>query len=177
MKKILSTLSIITSVVFANPTTFNIQLTNSTIGGYFETGVTQENIKVRGMYLYNDHSDKKNFYSAGLKAEGNLIGFENSNMRFSLITDFMHTNNNSAIAIGVGVFSFIPQINLPIFVRVEGEYAPKVLSFDDANRASKIDMNVGYFPIENGEVFIGYRNITFNHNYNSVSYVGIGYSF
>jgi len=176
MKKLLSVF-VFGSVMFASPTTINIQVTNSTIGGYLETGLTQEKLKVRGMFIYNDNSNKHNFYSAGIKAEGNLIGSNNTSTKFSIITDFVHTKNNSAIALGCGIFSFMPQINLPVFIRAEGEYAPKVLSFDDAERFSKVSMDVGYMPIENGEVFVGYRNISFNNNYNSSLYFGLGYSF
>jgi hypothetical protein len=64
-----------------------------------------------------------------------------------------------------------------VFVRGEYEFAPKVLSFDDANRFSKIDAQIGIQPIENGELFVGYRNISFNHNYDSGIYGGIGYHF
>ena len=163
--------------LFAAPTNVNIQITNSTLAGYLETGINQENIKIRGMYLYNDNENKNNFYLAGIKAEGNLIGFEEDNIKFSLISDFVHTKNNSAVSLGFGIFSFIPKVEIPLFVKVEGEYAPKVLSFDDADRFSRVDINFGYMPIENGEVFVGYRNISFNHNYNSAAYFGLGYNF
>ena len=175
MKKFL--LSILGVILFAAPTSFNIQLTNSTLAGYLETGITQENIKLRGMYLYNDNENKNNFYLAGIKAEGNLIGFEDSNIKFSLISDFAHTKDNNAVALGFGIFSFVPKVDIPLFVRCEGEYAPKVLSFDESDRFSRIDFNFGYMPIENGEVFVGYRNISFNHNYNSDFYFALGYSF
>ena len=174
MKKFLI---LVGTLLFANPTSFNIELTNSTLGLNLESGVFQENVKAKGFYLYNDNSNKHNFYSVGIRAEGNLIGVDYENLRFSLITDFSHTKNNSAVSLGFGVFSFIPEISLPVFVRVEGEYAPKVLSFDDADRFSRVDGGIGYMPIENGEVFVGYRNISFNHNYNSSIYFSLGYSF
>jgi len=176
MKKILL-VALLSIISFAKPTFINFQVTNSTVLGYLESGITQENIKLRGSYLYNDNSNKHNFYSVGLKAEGNLIGMEKANIKFSILSDFVHTKNNSAVALGFGLFSFIPQINLPIFVQGEFEYAPKVLSFDDADRFSRVDVSVGYFPIESGNIFVGYRNISFNSNYNSSVYFGVGYSF
>ena len=177
MKKALFILIAAGVGLFAQNTNVNLQITNSTIGVYAESGITQNNIKARGFYMYNDNSNKNNFYLAGIKAEGKLIGMNVENMKFSVIADFVHTKNNSAIPLGFGVFSYIPNISLPLFVRVEAEYAPKVLSFDDANRFSRVDAEVGYSPIVNAEIFVGYRDISFNHNYNSVCYGGLGYNF
>ena len=163
--------------LFAQNTNFNLQITNSTIGVYAESGITQNKIKIRGLYLYNDNNDRNNFYLAGIKAEGNLIGVNADNIKFSIISDFVHTKSNSAVALGAGFFSYLPKVSLPLFVRVEAEYAPKVLSFDDADRFSRVDAEIGYAPIVNAEIFAGYRNISFNHNYNSVFFGGLGYSF
>jgi len=177
MKKILMSLVAAGVSLFAQNTNVNLQISNSTIGVYAESGIIQNNIKARGFYFYNDNSNKNNFYLAGIKAEGNLIGVDIQNIKFSLISDFVHTKDNSAVAVGFGVFSYIPNINLPIFIRAEAEYAPKVLSFDDADRFSRIDTQIGYAPITNAEIFVGYRNLSFNHNYNSDIYAGVGYSF
>ncbi len=177
MKKTVMALMVAGVFLFAQNTNVNLQISNSTIGVYAESALTQNNIKARGFYLFNDNSNKNNFYLAGIKAEGNLIGMNVENMKFSVIADFVHTKNNSAIPLGFGVFSYIPNISLPIFVRMEAEYAPKILSFDDANRFSRIDAQIGYSPIVNAKIFAGYRNISFNHNYNSVFYAGLGYDF
>ena len=176
MKKIIAS-SLLGCFLFAQNTNLNFQITNSTIGVYAESGITQNDIKARGFFLYNDNENKHNFYLAGIKAEGNLIGVDLQSLKFSLNIDFVHTKDNSAIPLGFGIFSYIPNINLPIFLRAEAEYAPKVLSFDDANRFSRVDAQIGYAPITNAEIFAGYRTISFNHNYNSAVYFGIGYNF
>ncbi len=177
MKKFISGILIAGSCLFAQNTNVNLQITNSTIGVYAESGITQNNIKARGFFLYNDNSNKNNFFLLGVKAEGNLIGVNIQNIKFSLIADFVHTKDNTAIPLGFGVFSYIPNLNIPVFVRAEAEYAPKVLSFDNADRFSRFDVNVGYSPITNAEIFAGYRNLSFNHNYNSALYIGLGYNF
>ena len=163
--------------LFAQTSNINLQITNATIGMYAESGITQNNIKLRGFYLYNDNTNKNNFYLAGIKAEGKLIGVDVENLKFSVVADFVHTKNNSAIPLGFGAFSYIPNISIPIFIRMEAEFAPKVLSFNDASRFSRVDVQVGYTPIINAELFAGYRDISFNHNYNSVFYGGLGYNF
>ena len=155
----------------------NIQISNDTLGVYAQGQITQNNIYARGFFLYNDQDHRHNFYSAGVKAEGNLIGVKMQNVKFSLIADFVHTKDNSAVPLGIGVFGYIPNVQYPVFVRGEYEFAPKILSFDDADRFSRFDAQIGLQPIENGELFVGYRNISFNHNYKSGLYVGIGYNF
>jgi len=157
--------------------TFNVQITNDTLAVYAQGAITNNNIYARGYFLYNDEKGKYNFYSVGLKGEGHLIGSEYTNTKFSLLLDFVHTKDNSALPLGFGFFSYIPGLQYPVFLRGEYEFAPKVLSFNDANRFSKVDMQFGVQPIENGEIFVGYRNISFNRNYESAIYGGLGYHF
>ena len=102
---------------------------------------------------------------------------EYHNIKFSLIVDAAHIKNNTAIPAGIGIFTYLPNISLPVFVKAEAEYAPKILSFDDADRFSRIDTQIGYFPIDNARIFLGYRSISFSHSYNSCIYAGLGYSF
>jgi len=175
MKKIIFTALAGISFLFAN--NINLQITNSTLAIGGEATITQNNIKARGQFIYNDNSNKHNFFLVGVKAEGNLIGLEYQNVKFSVILDGVHTKDNSAIPIGIGVFSYIPNINLPVYIKTEAEFAPKILSFDDANRFGRVDAQLGYYPITNAQIFIGYRNISFNHNYNSNIYAGVGYNF
>ncbi|WP_457564866.1 hypothetical protein [Caminibacter sp.] len=175
MKKLL-TATLFAGVLFAQ-NNVNIQISNETLGIYAQGKITQNNIYARGFFLYNDEDGKHNFYMAGVKAEGNLIGAELQNIKFSLIADFVHTKDNSAIPLGIGAFGYIPNLQYPVFVRGEYEFAPKILSFDDADRFSRFDAQIGIQPIENGEIFVGYRNISFNHNYKSGLYVGLGYNF
>jgi len=176
MKKTLISSLVLASTLFANNYA-GLQLTNDTLSLYVQTKLTQNNIYARAGYLYNDNKNKNNFYFVGIKGEGNLIGIDVPNLKVSLLLDFVGTKNNSALPIGIGLFGYIPNFNLPVFVKTEAAYAPQVLSFKDANRFSRVDVSLGIQPIENSELFIGYRNISFNHNYDSSFYGGIGYHF
>ena len=175
MKKLLLALLVVGTLFAQN--NVNIQISNDTLGIEAQGQITQNNIFARGFFLYNDESGRYNFYSLGVKAEGHLIGVDAQNIKFALIADFVHTKDNSAIPLGIGAFGYIPNIQYPVFVKGEYEFAPKILSFDDADRFSKVDIRVGIQPIENGELFLGYRNISFNHNYKSGLYLGLGYNF
>jgi len=164
-------------VVFAFGENFlNLKLTNKTVevsGQYII--IPQNNIYARATYLYND--DKDNFYSVGLKGEGNLIGSDIDNLKFSLLMDFVYVKDYSALPIGVGINYMLNQFNLPIFVRAEAEYAPEVLSFNKAEKFSKFFVEIATQPITNGEMFVGYRHISFTNTYNAGFYVGVGFVF
>jgi len=177
MKKILISVLMLGSVgLWADNNEIGLKITNDTLAAYTQVKVTPNNIFARGEFLYNDNANKHNFYLAGIKAEGNLIE-DDSNLRFSVFIDFVGTKNNSALPIGIGVLKYINNFQIPVFVQAEGEYAPKVLSFDDNDRFSRVDASIGIKPIENAKIFVGYRNISFNHNYDSSVYGGVAFSF
>jgi len=177
MKKILIAILILGSVgLWADNNEVGLKITNDTLAANSQVKVTPNNIFIRGEYLYNDNTNKNNFYLAGMKAEGNLIE-DDSNLKFSVLVDFVHTKNNSALPIGMGVYKYIDTFKIPVFIQAEGEYAPKVLSFNDADRFSRIDTSIGIKPIINAKIFVGYRNISFNHNYDSSVYGGVAFSF
>ena len=176
MKKLLIAASLAT-LMFADNFA-NIKLTNDTVELNAQAIMNMDhNIYARASFLYNDNDNKHNFFSLGVKGEGNIIGLELDYLKFSLIMDFVHTKDNSAVPLGIGVNSYIPNMQLPTFIRAEYEFAPQILSFDDADRFSRFYIEGGFQPIENAELFVGYRDISFNSNYDASFYVGAGYNF
>jgi len=173
MKKILLILTSL--ILYAH--NLSIELTNSTflVGGEFK--IPNQNVKLRGDFIYNDNKNKHNFFSVGIKAEGLLIGTDSQNIIFDMLIDVVHIKDNTAIPLGAGIFGYVPNISLPFYFKIEEEYAPKVLSFKDAYRFNRFDIQIGYYPIYNGKIFIGYRSISFNTNYNNSMYAGIGIDF
>jgi len=176
MKKVLISALMLGSVGLWADNDLGLKLTNDTLAVYTQVKVAPKNIFVKAEYLYNDTENKNNFYLVGMKAEGNLRE-DDSNLKFSVLVDFVHTKDNSALPIGIGFYKFIDTLKIPAFIQAEGEYAPKVLSFDYADRFSKVDVSIGIKPIENAKIFVGYRNISFNHNYDSSGYGGVAFSF
>jgi len=173
MKKFLLS-AVIAGSLFAD-NFINVQITNSTIMVEGQTLASHNKpFYIKAGFLV--HSDKNNFYYAGIKSEGQIIGVDIP-ATFSLFIDAVHTKNNTAIPMGVGFSSYLEQFKMPVFIRGEFEYAPKVLSFDDAERFSRYKGELGIRFIENGEVFAGYRHISFDKVYNSAIYGGIGLSF
>ena len=152
---------------------FNIELTNETL--MFNTTIKhyiQDNnsVGLRGDYLYYDNENRSNYFNIGAEVEGKL---EFYNSKFSIFMDYSHIKNSSALPIGFG-FLF-PQNKK--FVNVEVGYAPKVLSFDEADKFFKAKIELGIVPIKKVHLILGYRVITFKKNYQSNLYLGAGFSF
>ena len=173
MKKILLSFLLVGSLFAEN--FLNLQISNETLmfEGQYKISF-QEPFYVRGGYLIN--STKSNFAYVGIKSEGQIIGADLP-AKFSLFLDYVKTKNSSAIPIGIGVNSYLNDFSIPFFIRGEVAYAPKILSFEEANKFVKLKVESGVRFIENGEVFIGYRNFSFDKVYNSVFYGGIGFNF
>ena len=153
----------------------NLQISNETLmfEGQYRISF-EEPFYLRGGYLIN--AQKSNFIYAGIKSEGHIVG-ANLPAKFSIFLDYVDIKYNSAIPIGIGVNSYLYNFSIPFFVRGEAEYAPKILNLKGANKFAKLKVEVGVRFIENGELFAGYRNISFDEVYNSVFYGGVGFSF
>jgi hypothetical protein len=172
MKKILLPILVASSLVASD---VNLEITNETLMANATINI-QQNFGVRGDYLYND-SEKSNYYSIGFQVEGKNA-LDDYNSKLAIFIDYSHTKNNSAIPIGVSVYNGnFGNLQYPLFAKAEVAYAPKVLSFSDANRFFKAKVELGIKPIENAKLFIGYRKISFNQNYQSVGYAGVGFVF
>jgi len=176
MKKLLVLPFLMSSFVLAS--SLNLEVTDSTLAVNAELSVPEnENFALRATYLYNDNSGKDNYYSIGLQAEGQNA-LDSYNTKLKIFVDFDHTKDNSAIPIGVGIVNNnFGNTDYPLFGSVEVAFAPKILSFDNAERLFKFKAEVGVQPIENAKAFIGYKKISFNSSYLSVGYVGIGFVF
>ena len=169
MKKILLVLS---SLAILNASDININITNDTLETNLKVDIPQ-NFSIRGDFLYNDKTN--NYYSAGFQANGLIYG---DNTKLKLFLDYVYTKNNSALPLGIGIFNdSFGEFTYPLFTNAEVEYAPTVLSFRDAKRFLSSRVEFGVSPIINAKLFVGYRIISFNKNYDSNIYAGIGFKF
>ena len=175
MKKLLFSLLAISSI-FASD--LNLEITNETLAGNLNLNLPQyENFQMRGTYLYYDDENKNNYYSVGFGAIGENA-LDNYNSKLTIFIDYVHTKDNSALPIGIGIFNKnFGNFQHPLFAKAEIAYAPKVLSFDEATKFLKAKVELGIKPIKNAKLFIGYKTISFNKNYLSVGYAGIGFMF
>ena len=167
---------LLASSIFANEA--NLEITNHSIEINTKISIPQnENFSFRGSYLYNDKTNKNNYFSAGIQAQGENA-LDSYNSKFAIFIDFDYTKNNSALPIGISLFNDnFGNTNYPLFAKIELAYAPSVLSFDNADKFYKIKTEIGVKPIENAKLFIGYKQTNFNTNYQAVGYIGVGFIF
>ena len=153
----------------------NLQISDKTLmfEGQYKI-ISQKSFYFRGGYLVNYKN--ANFAYVGIKAESKIIETIFPT-KFSIFLDFVSTKNNSAIPIGIGMDSYIGGISVPFFVRGEVEYAPKFLSFKKANKFIKCKVETVARFVKDIETFLGYRIISFDKNYNSALYLGVGFYF
>jgi len=175
MKKILLP-ALLAISLFASDAT--LELTNNTLMINGSVSIPQnQNFALRGGYLYNDNTNKDDFYYVGVEAVG-YNAIDNYNSKLSVFIEMDHTKNNTAVPIGIRVSnSHFGDFQYPLFASASIAYAPAILSFDDADRFTKTNIQIGLQPIDNAKVFVGYRNISFDSNYQSAFYFGVGFIF
>jgi len=175
IKKLLLPLTI-SGALFASD--LNFEISNNTIAANTNLNLPQnENFQLRATYLYNANENKSNYSSIGLGAIGDTP-IDDYNSKISIFIDIDHITDNTAIPIGFSIFNNnFGGYQYPFFAKAEIAYAPNILSFDKADREVKSKVEFGIKPIENAKAFIGYKSTNFNHNYLSVGYMGIGFSF
>jgi len=156
----------------------NLEITNTTLAANLNLLLPQkETFALRATYLYNDDKNKNDYYSVGFGAIGENA-LDNYNSKLTIFIDYTHTKNNSALPIGIGLFNNnFGNFQYPLFAKAEIAYAPQVLSFDEANKFLKAKVEFGLKPIQNAKTFIGWKTISFDNNYLSVVYAGIGFVF
>jgi len=175
MKKILLPF-LLAGSIFAND--LNIEITNYSLALNTEITIPKNpNYAVRGTYLYNDKPNQNNYFSIGFQAQGENA-LDQYNSKLAIFIDFDHTKDNGALPIGISLFNKnFGNTTYPLFGKMEVGYSPAVLSFDNATRFLKVKAEIGVKPIKNAKVFVGYRKIRFNENYQSLGYAGIGFIF
>ncbi|MRJ06460.1 MAG: hypothetical protein C6I01_02925 [Epsilonproteobacteria bacterium] len=137
--------------------------------GEFQIGLKPIFARIHGLYV----KDGDNWGGVGFMTQGPFIGYPNLNV--SLFVDGVHSQNRNALPIGVGFNYWIPYAFLPLSIRGEFEYANNLLTFGDADRFSRGVIEIGVQIIENGELFLGYRNLRWDSPFKSNWYLGVGF--
>lgn len=84
---------------------------------------------------------------------------------FSWVDD---ETDNGAIAFGLKYrLDLAPMLSF----RVEGDYSPSVLAFDELDQYSRVDANVNFLAMPTVELFVGWREIRFEFENRSEAYI------
>jgi|GEM_PF-6737798 len=177
MKQVLFLSFIFPLLLIGNSLKVSVSHTSSAIDGEFQIGTTPISVRGGGVHHRNNSLFKGNstFEYVGISTTGGMVGFPT--LRLSLMVDLVHSSHRTAIPFGIGFSYLYPYGWLPIFIRGYLEYANSNLTYGKANRFFRGEVDLGIQPISNGEIFIGYRSISWNSNWDSVYLLGLGFIF
>ena len=153
--------------------------------GQFNENVAPETMYVGIKFLDADNSNRVNdesLYEIGFlmkKAMGE------SGLKVGLGVKANYTKDYTTLPLGI-VFDYALPFKtiVPMSVGADVYYAPKVLSFSDANKYFEYRLEYDAEVIDHGHVVIGYRHIKTdyddirgNFTYNASAYVGFNFEF
>ncbi len=168
MKKVFLS-SLITSSLLLGSSSFEININNETLEVSSEVYLNDTyNVNNSSNYYFiasylnteDEESDKtsSSLVTAGFKV---LNPYSNDNgLSLGLGVKSVYSNNEEEqfFAVPLSLYSKL-ELNELIYFDLGIAYAPKVLSFSDAQKYTDIKFKTNYKVLEDGYLFLGYRNI------------------
>ncbi len=129
---------------------------------YFTDVPEYRNFFIEGNFL----NAKKNLYGLGISAENSPINYQN--LLFSIGLKGVHSSyaadSFTALPITIGAKVKLGLDMIPdTYIGVRAEYAPSVLSFQDADNYSDVRAEIDANIIPNVNVYIGARRVNTNY--------------
>ncbi|HEO97796.1 MAG TPA: hypothetical protein ENO02_00690 [Epsilonproteobacteria bacterium] len=128
------------------------------------------------------HSDGDNLLGIGFSGENQLQG--TNGLRVSLGLKAVFADEFAAIPLLARASYTLPLADTvpPITVEMNVAYAPKILSFNEAERYTEFRTQLGMELVPNIHLFTGYRYIdtdykAFDHTFNESFYLGLKFGF
>ena len=169
MKKIIMGSLVVSSLLVAN-NNFEINFNSDTVE-------VASSIYLNDKYILNDNSDyffdikylyseEKNKYqntqklaSIGLKAISPY--YDDNGFNFGLGINAVIADNNPGKTFFATPLSLYAsyEINEKVSINIDGSYAPSILTYSDGDNFSQYNVKVNYQIIDNGNLYVGLRNI------------------
>ena len=173
-----------------NSASININNEDLELNANLDIGQFNENVEPETMFigvkcLDADNSNRVNddaLYELSFLMKKEM-GESGLNVGLGIKTNY--TKDYTTLPLGV-VFEYgLPSITVvPMSLRANIYYAPKVLSFRDANKYFEYRLEYDAEIIEHGHVIVGYRHIKTDYDdvrgtftYNASAYVGFNFEF
>ena len=119
-------------------------------------------------------------FSAGFMLRQNLNGMENMKFGIGFKGTYTKVANSKHIALPINAeLSYTLPLDIAVPITLSGSiaYAPSVLTFEDANKYFEGRAEISAQIIEQGSLFIGYRQIDTNfknadYEFSNTGYIG-----
>jgi len=166
MKKILAGLLITSSFLFANSSAqININDDTLEIGTdiylnkYYDVNNNSNYyMTLRHLRVEDDYKPTKSLSSLGLKLVNPLTDNYGISLGLGIKSVYVDQDSLSFISVPLTLNGRV-EINEVLYVDLDVGYAPKVLSFSDAQSYTDIQARVNYKILANGYIYVGGRNI------------------
>lgn len=186
LKKLLLSLALSASLFAMHEASLNLNNNDIEVNGNLDIGELNQSDYPNAYFLTLGLLDVDNkesttpLVSAGFMLRQNLRGTDG--LKFGIGFKGTHTKvervKHAAIPINVELSYVLPiDIVIPIMISGAVSYAPPVLSFEDADRYFEGRAELSLQIVEQGSLFVGYRQIKTdfiggNYKYNESVYVG-----
>lgn len=188
MKKIMTLSSLLATSLcasaYANDLTIDIG--NDVLKAEFTTEQVSENTQfaIAGLTTEDDTHliSLKGLVTGTLKQHKYISAALGAKVSFASLDNAVVDENIQALALGGEVIFTVPDVP-EVSLEVGIYYAPAITLSDDLDYLSDVNLRVSYKLIENGSVYVGYRNIKAAHDngadytIDSGAHVGFQFSF
>jgi len=113
-----------------------------------------------------DSTNTDKLVSAGLKIMNPYINDNGASFGMGIEVVWADNTNNSFMTIPLNVFAKF-ELNEKVHFNAAAAYAPKILSFADANGYTAVNLKVNYKVLDNGYAYIGKRYIQTKYDNNN----------
>lgn len=190
LKKITIMAACAASAFAMNSASININNEDLELNARFDIGQFNDNVEPNGMFVGVKYLDAHNANTVNNNAlyEVNFLmkkPMGTSGFNVGLGVKANYTKDFTSFPLGMEVGYSIPSVNLvPMSINADIYYAPKVLSFNNANKYLEYRIEYDAQVIKQGHVVVGYRHINTdyddargNFTYNASAYIGFKFEF
>ena len=189
LKKLLLSLALSTSLFAMHDASVNLNSDDIEVKGNIDLGELNQSdfpdmyFLTLGLVDVDNTASTDPLFSAGFMLRQDLQGIDN--LKFGIGFKGTYTkvgsSKHAAIPINAELAYTLPlDLAIPIVVSGAISYAPSVLSFKDADSYFEGRAEIGLQIIEQGELFVGYRQIDTDfenryggdYEYNDAAYIG-----
>ncbi len=191
MLKKITLIAVSAASAFAmNSAGLNINNEDIELNARFDVGEFNENVEPNSMYVsvkFLDADNSNTVNNDALYELGFLMKKEmgESGLKVGLGVKANYTKDYVSLPLGMTFEYELPSVTVvPMSLRADVYYAPKVLAFDNANKYFEYRVEYDAEVIEHGHVILGYRHITTDYDdvrgdftYNASAYIGFNFEF